>query len=202
MATSRSRGRMSLTTSPPIAISPSLGVLEPGDGAQQRALAAAGRADEHGELAVGDVEVDAAHRRARRRSACADPLIFTSAIVAFLPLPAHRAERQAAHEMPLDEHAEHDRGHQRDDGERARLAILRALEADEGAEHRRQREGVPAGQEQREEELGPAGDEGEDHRGDDAGHGERHGDASRSACQRVQPSTSAASSSERGIWRK
>ena len=39
-----------------------VGVLEAGDGAQQRALAAAGRADQHGELAVGDVEVDAAHR--------------------------------------------------------------------------------------------------------------------------------------------
>ena len=35
-------------------------LLEPGDGAQQRALAAAGRADQHGELAVADLEVDAA----------------------------------------------------------------------------------------------------------------------------------------------
>ena len=42
------------------------------------------------------------------------------------------------------------------DGKRAGLAILRALEAEEGAEHRRQREGVAAGQDQREEELGPA----------------------------------------------
>ena len=34
-------------------------VLEPRDHAQQRRLAAAGRADEHGELAIGDVQVDA-----------------------------------------------------------------------------------------------------------------------------------------------
>ena len=77
----------------------------------------------------------------------------------------------------LRQHAEHDRRHQRDDGERARLAILRALEAEEGAEDRRQREGVAAGQDQGEEELGPAGDEGEHRRRDDAGRGERHGDA-------------------------
>ena len=34
-------------------------LLEPGDDAQQRRLAAAGRADEDDELAVGDIEVDA-----------------------------------------------------------------------------------------------------------------------------------------------
>ena len=71
MATSRSRGRTSLTTSPPISISPSLDVLKPGDGAQQRALAAAGRADQHGEFAVGNVEVDAAHGVDPADNACA-----------------------------------------------------------------------------------------------------------------------------------
>ena len=35
--------------------------LEPGDHPQDRALAAAGRADEHDELAVADLEVDAVH---------------------------------------------------------------------------------------------------------------------------------------------
>ncbi len=34
-------------------------LLEPGDHPQQRRLAAAGRADQHRELAVGDVDVDA-----------------------------------------------------------------------------------------------------------------------------------------------
>jgi hypothetical protein len=36
-------------------------VLQPGDGPQQRALAAARLAHQHGELAVGDLQVDAAH---------------------------------------------------------------------------------------------------------------------------------------------
>jgi hypothetical protein len=37
-------------------------LLEPGDHPQRRRLAAAGRADQHHEFLVGDVEVDAAHR--------------------------------------------------------------------------------------------------------------------------------------------
>ena len=56
---SRARGGSSLTTVPPMAISPAGDVLQPGDHAQQRALAAAGRPDEHHELARLDVEVDA-----------------------------------------------------------------------------------------------------------------------------------------------
>ncbi|MNT16253.1 hypothetical protein D3C72_1513440 [compost metagenome] len=36
-------------------------VLEPGDHAQQRGLAAAGGADEHDELAVPDVDIDVMH---------------------------------------------------------------------------------------------------------------------------------------------
>src|SRR5581483_1654341 len=36
-------------------------VLKAGDGPQQRALAAAGRPDQHGKLAVLDLEIDAAH---------------------------------------------------------------------------------------------------------------------------------------------
>ena len=38
-----------------------VGFLEASDGPQQRALAAAGRADQHGELPVGNDEIDAAH---------------------------------------------------------------------------------------------------------------------------------------------
>ena len=37
-------------------------LLEPGDHAQQRRLAAPGRADEHEELAVGDFEMHVANR--------------------------------------------------------------------------------------------------------------------------------------------
>ena len=51
---------MRFTTVPPIEISPLADFLEPGDHPQQRRLAAAGRADEHAELAVGDL------RRRRR----------------------------------------------------------------------------------------------------------------------------------------
>ena len=55
------RGGKSLTTSPPIAMLPLSDVLQPGDGAQQRALAATRLADQHGELAGRDLQVDAAH---------------------------------------------------------------------------------------------------------------------------------------------
>ena len=61
--------------------------------------------------------------------------------------------------------------------ERRGFAILRALKADEGAEHGRQRKRGAAGQDQREEELRPAGDEGEDSGRDDARCCKRHGDA-------------------------
>jgi hypothetical protein len=69
-----------------------------------------------------------------------------------------RAEGQAAHQVALDQHAEDDRGHERGDRERARLAMLRGLEAHEGAEDGRQGEGVSAGQLEGEEEFGPDGD--------------------------------------------
>ena len=44
-------------------------LLEPGDHAQRRRLAAAGRADQRDEFAVGDLEVDAVHHLEHRRSA-------------------------------------------------------------------------------------------------------------------------------------
>ena len=59
MAMSRSFGGRSLTRTPPIWISPAGDLLEAGDHAQQRGLAAAGGADQHDELAVRDVEIDA-----------------------------------------------------------------------------------------------------------------------------------------------
>ena len=55
---SRSFGGRSLTTRPPMTISPLGDLLQPGDHAQQRRFAAAGRADQDEELAVGDFEVD------------------------------------------------------------------------------------------------------------------------------------------------
>ena len=59
---SRSRGERLVTTRSPIEISPSRDLLEPGDHAQQRRLAAAGRADEHHELAARDREADVVDR--------------------------------------------------------------------------------------------------------------------------------------------
>ena len=59
MAMSRSAGSTWLTMRPPMSISPRGDGLEPGDHAQQRRLAAAGGADQHAELAVADLEVDA-----------------------------------------------------------------------------------------------------------------------------------------------
>ena len=56
---SRSAGSIWLTMRPPISISPDGDGLEARDHAQQRGLAAAGRADQHAELAVADLEVDA-----------------------------------------------------------------------------------------------------------------------------------------------
>ena len=53
---SRSCGGCSVTSTPPIETSPERDVLEPGDHAQQRRLAAAGRADEDAELSFGDLE--------------------------------------------------------------------------------------------------------------------------------------------------
>ncbi len=58
MARPRSAGPMSLALAPSISRSPAVMLFEPGDHAQQGRLAAAGRADEDDELAVGDVEVD------------------------------------------------------------------------------------------------------------------------------------------------
>ena len=73
MAMSRSLGGTSLTTRPPISIVPALGLLQPGDDVEQRGLAAAGGADQHGELAALDVEVDALQHLQIGRSACDRP---------------------------------------------------------------------------------------------------------------------------------
>jgi hypothetical protein len=83
----------------------------------------------------------------------------------------HGAEGQAAHEVALDQHAKHDRGHQRGHGERARLAVLRCLEAEERSEGGRQCERAEAGQVEREKELGPNEGVSEHGGDDDAGHG-------------------------------
>ena len=65
---SRSFGETSLTTriaDQDLAVTD---LLEPGDHPQRRRLAAAGRADEHHELAVADLELEIGRRRACRRA--------------------------------------------------------------------------------------------------------------------------------------
>ena len=59
---SRLRGSRSVTSRSPMKIVPSDDLLDPGDQLQQRRLAAAGRADEHHELAVADLERDVVDR--------------------------------------------------------------------------------------------------------------------------------------------
>ena len=61
MAMSRSFGGTSLTTSPPIAMSPPVISSSPAIMRSVVRLAAARGPDQHDELLVGDVEVDAAH---------------------------------------------------------------------------------------------------------------------------------------------
>ena len=65
MAMPRFSGGRSATSRPNRRIAPARRLLEAGDGAQQRGLAAAGRAEDRDELARRDGEVDAVqHRRA------------------------------------------------------------------------------------------------------------------------------------------
>ena len=59
MAMPRRAGGSLSTTCPPMLMWPEVWRLEAGDDPQQRGLAAARGAEQHDELAVGDVEVDA-----------------------------------------------------------------------------------------------------------------------------------------------
>ena len=78
---SRLAGGRWLTTRSPIGDRAAGDALEAGDHAQQRGLAAARRADQHDELAVGDVDADAVQDLARRRTPCDTLRIATCAIV-------------------------------------------------------------------------------------------------------------------------
>ena len=58
MARPRSLGSRSVTSRSPIWISPVVDLEQPGEHVEQRGLAAAGRAEQHDELAVLDLEVE------------------------------------------------------------------------------------------------------------------------------------------------
>jgi len=56
--------------SPPMKISPAVGSLQPRDHAEQRGLAASGRAEQHQELALANREVHVVDRIELRESLC------------------------------------------------------------------------------------------------------------------------------------
>ena len=121
MAMSRSFGGTSLTTRSPMLISPLRDDLEAGDHPQRGGLAAARRPDEDDELVVGDVEVEALHRRGAVRVDLPDVLEAD---------PAHARPRCAAGARA---HDELDREHVVDRLHRP-VALLEGLEEQRGAE--------------------------------------------------------------------
>src|SRR5215212_3600530 len=111
-------------------------------------------------------------------SAMATPLLQTSST-------PHSSHSKSANKVLLGERAQDDRGNERHHGQRACLSVLCALETQERTEDSRQREGGPAGEDQCEKKLGPAGDEREDHRRHDPRRSERNGDAPKGAPPRA-----------------
>ena len=88
---SRWRGARSVTSRPPIEIVPGGDVLEPGDHAQQRRLAAAGRADEDDELAVADPQAHVVDGG----DAAAKTFVRCSSSISAIASGQHRTARRA-----------------------------------------------------------------------------------------------------------
>ena len=70
MAMRRLAGRILVTSTPLMKIDARGHLLQPGDHAQHRRLAAAGRPEQGAELALADGQVEIADRGERRQSAC------------------------------------------------------------------------------------------------------------------------------------
>ena len=100
MAMSRSFGGTSLTKPVADVDLAVRDVLEPGDHAQRRRLAAAGRADHDDEFLVGNFEVDVVHHRVAALKRFDTPLSVTAAMPSFLS--GLRTRRLAAHPGPED----------------------------------------------------------------------------------------------------
>src|SRR5215470_2450551 len=175
MATSRSAGRTSVISSPPISMLPSSASSSPAIVRRRVVLP-------QPDGPTSTVNSPSGMSRSTPRTAwtprkcLCSRVTFSCAIDPCPLLAAHRAQGQAADQMALHEHAEPDGRHERNDRQRARLAIGRSLEAEEAAEDRRQGEGSARRQDQGEEEFGPAKDEGKHGGGDDAGRRQRQGD--------------------------
>ena len=92
-------------------------------------------------------------------------------------LAFHRAERQAFDEISLGIERESKRRRGRQDDRRGDLAVLDAGGGDEGERADRHRLLVGGGEDEREDEVVPAENEGEQPRGGDAGPRQRYGDA-------------------------
>jgi hypothetical protein len=99
MAISRLDGCRSLIVRPSTRMSPSVIASNPGDGVEQRGLAAAGRADEHQEAALFQLEIDALEDFDLRRSAFSDHQISRKA----MGLSFDGARHQSAHEIAAGE---------------------------------------------------------------------------------------------------
>src|SRR4051794_37989021 len=95
-------------------------------------------------------------------------------------LAAHRAQRQSSYELLLHQQTDDEYRKRSDYRERRGLSPHRALAAEVSGDGDRQRVGVVARHQQREEELGPAEDERERAGRHQPGQRERQGDAAES----------------------
>src|SRR5437899_9793588 len=93
------------------------------------------------------------------------------------PSLLHRAEREAADDVPLGEEGDHEHGQRDESGGGGQGAPVDLLVGDHGVDGDGQGAGGAAGQDHREEKVVPREDEGQDGGGDHAGLDEGEGDA-------------------------
>ena len=162
---------------------PAVDLLEPGEAAEQRRLAAAGGPEEDDELAVGDLEVDVVDGGRPCRTSCG-PL--EADVSHLLDHPPPHVEEVLADD---EDHEQRRREQEEPAGELERQRRL--------VQHREDLRGqrpLAQREDRGREHLVPGDDEDEDRRGREAGEREGQRDP-RTAERRLQPSVIAASSS-------